>query len=123
MQKTPTILIIDAEECIRYTIKYFLREKGYEAHTAKNYEEALSLASIFSYDLIFFDTIWEMKQCLEIIRTLKRANHCPIAVITASPDDNDAVAARAAGVFDYFPKPLTQEKLLQITSIALQAYQ
>ncbi len=39
------------------------------------------------------------------------------------PDDNDAVAARAAGVFDYFPKPLTQEKLLQITSIALQAYQ
>jgi len=32
----------------------------------------------------------------------------------------DAIAARAAGVSDYLPKPLTQERLLQVTGIALR---
>ncbi|MBI5307687.1 MAG: response regulator [Planctomycetes bacterium] len=115
-----TILVIDAEECIRYTFKYFLTEKGYEVHTAQNYEEALSLIKYYRYDLIFLDTLLEMRQCLEIIRTLKRANNCPIVVITAAPDDKDAITARAAGVYDYLPKPLLQEKLLQVTSVALR---
>ena len=115
-----TILVIDAEESIRYTVKYFLTEKGYEVHTAQNYAEALSLTEYSTYDLIFLDTLLEMGQCLETIRTLKRANNCPIVVITASPDDKDAVAARGAGVFDYLAKPLTQEKLLQIVRSALR---
>ncbi len=115
-----TILVIDAEECIRYTFKYFLTQKGYEVYTAQNYEEALSLTKYYGYDLIFLDAVWEMKQCIKIIRALKRASNCPIVVITASPDDKDAVAARAAGVFDYLPKPVTQKKLLQITGVALR---
>ncbi len=115
-----TILVIDAEECIRYTVKYFLMEKGHEAHTAQNYEEALSLIKYYRYDLIFLDILLEMRQCLETIWTLKRANNCPIVVITASPDDKDAIAARTAGVSEYLPKPLTQERLLQVTGIALR---
>ena len=114
-----TILIIDPEECIRYTCKEFLQEKGYEVHTAQNYEEALPLIKRTNYDLLFFDAMYEIRQCLEIIRTLKRTNNCPIVVITASPDDNDAAAARAAGVYDYLPKPLTQERLLQTVRSAL----
>lgn len=120
IQKMSKILVIDAEEGIRYTFGYFLTEKCYEVHTAQNYEEALSLIKYFDYDLIFLDIICGMRECIEIMRTIRNTSDCQIIVTTGVPDSREAEEVLASGAFDYLPKPLRQEKLLQIVSMVFR---
>lgn len=115
------ILVIDDEEGIRYTFKSFLMDEGHDVETAQNYREALDKLSDRSYDLIFADIILEGRSGLEVLRVVReRSLLCPVIMITGEPNIESASEAVRLGAFDYIPKPVKQEKLLQVTRMALR---
>ncbi len=122
MEKKHRILIVDDEESIRFTLECFLTEEGYEVVTAKSYLEAIEIIDAGSFDLMYADIILGGgKTGLDVIREARgRGMTCPIVIITGAPTVETAVEAARLGVFDYIPKPIRWENLMQTTKNALE---
>src|SRR5271169_1681660 len=115
------ILVIDDEESIRFAFDNFLTAAGYEATTASNYDEALTIISKTDFDLIFADILLGNGSGIEILREIKLKNKiCPVIIITGSPDVGSASEAVRLGAYDYIPKPMRREVILRVTQTALQ---
>ncbi|MDN3510990.1 MAG: sigma-54-dependent Fis family transcriptional regulator [Candidatus Jettenia sp.] len=115
------ILVIDDEECIRFTFEKFLQYEGYEVFTAKDYNEALVKVSELHFDLIFADIVLEGNTGINFLREVKKMNcSYPVVMIAGNPSIETAAQALRLGAFDYIPKPVRQETLLQVTRNALQ---
>ena len=122
MEKKYRILIVDDEESIRFTLSCFLTEEGYDVVTAKNYGEAIEMIETGSFDMIYADIILGGgKTGIDVIREAReRGITCPVVVITGAPAVETAVEAARLGVFDYVPKPIRWENLIQTTKAALE---
>lgn len=115
------ILVVDDEEGMRYTLGSFLRDEGHEVYTAASYDEALSVISRVDLDLIFSDIVLGGKTGIDVLRAVREKNPlCPVVMITGYPDVKTASEAVRLGAFDYIPKPVVQETLLDATERALQ---
>jgi two-component system response regulator HydG len=115
------ILIVDDEESIRFTLECFLTDEGYEVVTAKSYGEAMERIATTVFDMIYADIILGGgKTGIDVIRAARESGvTCPVVVITGAPSVETAVEAARLGVFDYIPKPIRWENLIQITKAAL----
>jgi DNA-binding NtrC family response regulator len=117
----PRILIVDDEESIRFTFENFLSEEGYKIFTARNYNEAISILSRESFDLVFADILLEGMTGVDILRKIREKKlNCPVIMITGEPNIETASDALRLGAFDYIPKPVRQDTLLRIAKNALQ---
>jgi len=111
------ILIVDDDSSVRVMLARVLSGEGYDALTAANGLDALSLAATEPFDLILLDLNmpgingWET---LERLRAKKLAPARSIIIITARP--NQQAAARAAGVEAVLEKPLDFPRLIQTVS-------
>jgi two-component system response regulator HydG len=115
------ILIVDDEESIRFTFDSFLSDVGHKVTTASDYHEALEILSRNELDLIFMDIVLGGKTGIDLLREVKDRNmRCPVVMITGYPNVETASAALRLGAFDYIFKPVKQEILLHIASMALQ---
>lgn len=115
------ILVIDDEESIRYTFREFLSDEGYDVDTVENYKDALSALKKTNYDVVFTDIVLKGKTGIEILEAIRRKNmNCSVIIITAAPEIESAASAVRLGVFDYIPKPVTQEQLVNVTKKALE---
>jgi len=114
------ILVIDDEECIRFTFECFLSDAGYEVATACTYEEGMAEIEQKEFDLIFSDLILGGKTGLDLLHEVRlRAMSCPVVLITGDPTEGISADALQKGAFDFIPKPVLQDKLLQVTREAL----
>jgi len=115
------ILVVDDEESIRFTFESFLSDEGHEVTTAGEYDEALGIISRNEFDLIFMDIVLGGKTGIDLLKEVRnRAVNCSVIMITGYPNVETASAALRLGAFDYIFKPVKQEILLHITSMALQ---
>jgi len=115
------ILVVDDEESIRFTFDSFLSDEGHEVTTAGEYDEALELISRNEFDLIFMDIVLGGRTGIDLLKeTRKLASGCSVVMITGYPSVETASSALRLGAFDYIFKPVKQEILLHITSMALQ---
>lgn len=115
------VLIIDDEEGIRFSFERFLSNAGYDVTTVSHYEEGLAAIAHKEFNLIFADIILEGKTGLDFVREARaRGIKCPVVIITGDPTSESASDAfKITGVFDYISKPVKKDKLLEITSAAL----
>lgn len=121
MEGRPRILVVDDEESIRLTFEIFLSEADYEVKTASNYQEAISAIQETDFDLIFLDIILRRRSGIDLLREIrKRGITCPVIVITGDPSAQTATEAFDLGAFGHISKPITQEKLLRLTRMALK---
>lgn len=121
MEYRPRILVVDDEESIRLTFDVFLSEANCEVQTASNYQEAISVIQGTSFDLIFLDIILRRRSGIDLLREIKkRGLNCPVIVITGDPNARTATDAFDLGAFGHISKPVTQDKLLRLTRIALK---
>ncbi|MEJ2696200.1 MAG: response regulator [Candidatus Sulfobium sp.] len=121
MESKPKILVVDDEESIRLTFEVFLSEANYEVKTASNYQEALVVMQDTDFDLIFLDIVLRHRSGIDLLREIKsRGLNCPVIVITGDPSAQTATEAFDLGAFGHISKPITQEKLLRLTRIALK---
>jgi CheY-like chemotaxis protein len=114
------ILIVDDEEAILKMYSTTLNISGkFQIITAKNGEDALSLAEKESPDLIYLDIIMPKLNGLDVLKQLKEnkeTKHIPVIILTNLPEDASADKATSLGANDYFVKVENEpEELLQKT--------
>ncbi|NCC05569.1 MAG: sigma-54-dependent Fis family transcriptional regulator [Proteobacteria bacterium] len=117
---TGKILILDDEESIRFTLSRFLRAAGHTVVTVSSCGDALAKISGDGFDVVFADIILEDGTGIDILREIKaRGLGCPVIMITGDPGIETVTEAIHLGAFDYIPKPVKQEALLNAARLAL----
>ena len=109
-----TILIIEDEEEILYTLKDFLELEGYQVLTAMNGFEAIQLLekSVMP-NLILLDMKMPIMNGWEFAAAFlaKYDHHCPIVITTAAGDA--AQRAKDIQATDWISKPFDLDTLLE----------
>lgn len=120
--KEARILIVDADESIRFTFEKFLSNAGYgPIVTVATAAGALSAVQSTQFDIVICDLLLEDIKGPELLKQLRDAGvDCPVVMITGAPDIDSATEMIRLGVFDYIKKPINKELLLHFTGQALR---
>ncbi|MGE4468743.1 MAG: sigma-54-dependent transcriptional regulator [Desulfovibrio sp.] len=116
-----TILIIDDEEDIRFSLRGILEDEGHLVLEAGSAEEGLDLLEGQGADCVFLD-IW--LPGMDGLATLDKvhADHpdLPVIMISGHGTIETAVTALKNGAFDFIEKPLSLDKVVTISRNALE---
>ncbi|MDH3580254.1 MAG: response regulator, partial [Hyphomicrobiales bacterium] len=118
------ILIVDDEADIRDLISGILEDDGYSTRVAKDSDDAIAAIEERRPTLVILD-IWlqgSKLDGLEVLDHIKKA-HPDLAVVIISGHGNieTAVAAIKRGAYDYIEKPFKADRLVLVTTRALEA--
>ena len=114
-----TILIVDDDKSIRYSLKRMLEEK-YSILTAQNGEEALDRIKEGSPDLILMDIKMPGRGGIEILKEIKSMDPKSLVILmTAYGTTDTAIEAMKFGAFDYILKPFPIPKMKGLVEKAI----
>ncbi|MBL4576669.1 MAG: sigma-54-dependent Fis family transcriptional regulator [Opitutaceae bacterium] len=118
----PTILIIDDDSEIRYSLDRVLSRAGYQIIEAASGEEGIEIVKKKSPSIIFLDIRMGGMTGIEALQHLRSVDQqVPIILMTAFGTTQTAIEAMKFGAFDYVMKPFDQEKVLGLAESALKA--
>lgn len=116
---TNTLLVIDDEAGIRFTIQDVLSTNQVRVLTAENAQEGLRLVQEESPNLVLLDIQLGSQSGLEVFQEIKRLNpRCLVVFITGHGTTDTAIEAMKIGALDYLVKPLDLPQLQQIVAQA-----
>jgi len=113
------ILVADDQPVGRELIRAVLESSGYEVVEAADGEEALAVALSRVPDLILLDVQMPLRDGLNVVAELRRDPRfasTPVIAVTATAMKGDMQKGMEAGFTDYLTKPVSIERLRQITS-------
>jgi two-component system, NtrC family, response regulator AtoC len=117
-----TVLIIDDEKLVRWSLRQKCEEWGFSVLEADNGASGLRLAQSANPDLILLDVRLPDLGGLEVLQRLKDAGNArAVIMITADPQLDDVKAAIKLGAFDFIGKPIDFDELHVTTQNALEA--
>lgn len=121
--KTATILIIDDDDEIRYSLGRVLSTGDYQILEAASGEEGVAAVKKGPHpDLIFLDIRMGGMSGIEALQHIRGANPKQMVVLmTAFGTAQTAIEAMKFGAFDYIMKPFDPAKVLSLAETALQA--
>lgn len=111
---TPIIVVVDDSAAIRVFFEKIAAECGVDLHTFASAAESMSFLDHRQPDLLFLDIIMPDKDGLTFLQELRRMPlHETTRTIVISSKDyaQDRAAAKALGVVEYLPKPMTSRAL------------
>ncbi len=118
------ILIVDDEADIRELIGGILEDEGHSTRLAKDSDETLKALEERRPSLVILD-IWlqgSKLDGLELLDRIKKAHpDLPVIIISGHGNIETAVAAIKRGAYDYIEKPFKADRLVLITTRALEA--
>jgi two-component system response regulator RegA len=107
------VLVVDDDETFRGRLARAFRDRGHDAHTAKDHGEALSLARELSPDLAVVDLRMPGKSGLDVVRDLRAHDATTlIIVLTGYGSIATAIEAVRLGAIDYLTKPADVDQVL-----------
>ncbi len=116
-----TILIVDDEPDILWTLSNVLKEKGYFSITAQSGKEGLKKLEEEQPDLAVLDIRLPDMNGIELLKKMKKKEQdLSIIMFTAYGEINSAVEAIKLGAFDYLNKPVANEELLLVIERAFE---
>ncbi|MCT9096024.1 bacterio-opsin activator domain-containing protein [Haloarchaeobius sp. HME9146] len=109
-RSTPTVLVVDDDQDLADTCRYWLEGEGYRVRTAYGGEDALDVVDEEQVDLVLLDRRMPRLSGDEVLDELRERGHdCPVAMMTAVAPDTDIVDMP----FDeYLVKPVAEEDVL-----------
>ncbi len=108
------ILVIDGERSTRNTLKERLEYEGYRVETAETDSEATAKTARTAFDLFLCDMNIPDSGALGLLSRLSDAQtHVPFIILSSLKGIDPAVESIKRGAFDYIPKPINLNKLLQ----------
>ncbi|MBL9203899.1 MAG: sigma-54-dependent Fis family transcriptional regulator, partial [Opitutaceae bacterium] len=121
--KTPTILIIDDDAEIRYSLTRVLSSRKWQVVEAASGEQGIAVVKKSPPDLVFLDIRMGGMSGLEALQHIRSANPKQLVVLmTAFGTAQTAIEAMKYGAFDYIMKPFDPQKVLTLADTALQAH-
>ncbi|HVX61599.1 MAG TPA: response regulator [Pirellulales bacterium] len=110
--KPESILIVDDEQNIRFTISEALAELPASIETASTGEEAQKKVEQKPYSLVLLDLRMPGMDGMEVLRWLRDSRpEIPVVIITAHGTIDTAVDAMRLGAIDFLQKPFTPEQI------------
>jgi two-component system response regulator AtoC len=120
--RTRTVLVVDDENLVRWSLRQKLESAGYQVLEADNAARAMTLFQENGPDLVTLDIRLPDANGLKILLDMKRqAPATPVVMITAYGAVDDAVKALQIGAYDFLEKPINFERLLHSLENALEA--
>jgi DNA-binding NtrC family response regulator len=117
-----TVLIVDDEKLVRWSLRQKYEEWGFTVLEAENGGAGLRLAQSGNPDLILLDVRLPDFSGLELLERLKETGDArAVIMITADPQLDDVKTAIKLGAFDFIGKPIDFDELHVTTQNALEA--
>ncbi|MGJ8652823.1 MAG: sigma-54-dependent transcriptional regulator [Opitutaceae bacterium] len=120
--KEPTILIIDDDDDLRYSLKRVLSGKNYHVIEAASGEEGLEMVQKHKVQVILLDNRMKGMSGMEALQHLRGMNpNAMIILMTAYGTTQTTIEAMKFGAFDYVMKPFDLKKILLLIESAVKA--
>ena len=117
----PDILVMEDEPSVAQGLQMVLHEEGYNVDVAMNGGSALDTFDKKGFDLLVADLRLPDIDGMEVIRRVKQKKpDTGVIVITGYASVSSSVEAMKLGVYDYLPKPFTDEEFKQAVEGALE---
>jgi DNA-binding NtrC family response regulator len=121
-ENTPTILVIDDDDDLRYSLKRVFSGRKYTVIEADSGEAGLEMAEKHKPDVILLDNRMGGMSGMEALQHLRGVNpNAMIILMTAYGTTQTTIEAMKFGAFDYIMKPFDLKKILSLTDSALAA--
>jgi two-component system, NtrC family, response regulator AtoC len=116
-----TILIIDDEKTIRWSLAEALNASGYETVDADGAAAGIARFREATPDLVLLDMKLPDGSGLDVLKSVKSEDPgVPVIMMTAYAEVETAVEAMKSGAYDFIAKPYSLEKLRVAISNALE---
>jgi DNA-binding NtrC family response regulator len=118
-----TILIVDDEKLMRWTLQQKLTEWNYQVIEAETGREGLVRAEEETPNLVLLDVKLPDVKGTDLLEEFKkRWPDVPVIMITAYGAIEDVVTAMRSGAYNFLTKPIDLAKLQSLLENALEAY-
>lgn len=117
----PTLLVIDDEPAIRFSIEQVFEGEGINVVTADNAEQAQQRLQEDVPDVVLLDIRLGDDDGLLVFEQLRQADpKCLVIFITGHGTSATAIEAMKRGAFDYLVKPLDAKQLIDVVHKACE---
>jgi two-component system OmpR family response regulator len=106
------VLVVEDDANLLETLKYNLRQEGYDVVTAGDGEQAIEVARKEKPGLLILDIMLPKINGFEVCRILRKEMTMPILMLTARADETDKIVGLEIGADDYMTKPFSIRELL-----------
>ena len=122
--KPPTILVVDDDAEVRYSLVRVLSSRNYSVLEAASGEQGVAIVKKGPPpDLVFLDVRMGAMGGIEALQHIRSANPKQLVVLmTAFGTAQTAIEAMKYGAFDYVMKPFDPQKVLALVEHALQVH-
>jgi DNA-binding response OmpR family regulator len=117
---SPTILVVDDEEGVRYFLERFLTREGYQVVAVSSGEAALTRLAAAEFDVVLLDLKMKGMGGMDVLAELRqRWPVTSVIILTAHASLESAVEALRCGAHDYLFKPCKTLDLRESVRAAL----
>lgn len=112
--KRPLVLVVDADEVIRATLKAYLGGEGYDVMAVSNSPDAREVMNMFTPALVIAEVEGDGLPGYDLCAHVKqnpRLKHIPVVLTTSSGYPSDYANAHSLGAVVCMTKPYKQERL------------
>jgi DNA-binding response OmpR family regulator len=107
------VLVVEDERKIAGFIRQGLEEQGFVVEVCSNGNDAFTLATTRTYDVLVLDIMLPGRDGLSILKNLRaRRSTVPVILVTARAEPNERVEGLELGADDYLTKPFYIEELI-----------
>ncbi len=117
-----TILVVDDNREIVYSISELLRYEGYRTVNAYDGMEALDILEREKIDLILLDVMMPRLNGLSALMKLREKSRIPVIILSAKTEESDKVSGLVLGADDYVEKPYNPAELTARVKAHLRRY-
>ena len=110
----PTIMVVDDDEPLRFTLADILEDEGYDLTTVGDGLQGVEMATKHHFDLIFMDFMMPGIDGLEAFRRIKAVSPETIVIMVTAYADGVVEQALDEGAFAVLYKPFDLEQLTSI---------
>jgi DNA-binding response OmpR family regulator len=106
------ILVVDDDPDITEVISLYLNNAGYNVHSARGSNEALTIIQEINFHLIIMDVMLPDFAGTTLCQKIRESVYCPILFISCNDDEHTILKALNAGGDDYIKKPINYKELI-----------
>lgn len=117
-----TILVVDDNREIVYSISELLKYEGYQTVAAYDGMQALEVLEKEKIDLILLDVMMPRLNGLSALMKLREKSRIPVIILSAKTEESDKVSGLVLGADDYVEKPYNPAELIARVKAHLRRY-